>query len=227
MWPGDVREHADKAVNCILVGNKRDLCKGGALSFYCVIFFFLQAVMHTDETKREVPTEDAERFAKEEGLLFVEASAKSGDNVEDAFARAASDILDKVRNGAFDDNKVCFQIFKHYSLYIRQYLSFGVLMIYYPIVPQCQPLPARWGFHGGGAEGTVLLLAFTSVAVLLFYSILYGHPPIGFWINNTISIPSILIFLADPGLSLGSYSRYPLTLILCWWRGVHSDCPTR
>ncbi|KAJ7289726.1 ras-domain-containing protein, partial [Mycena rebaudengoi] len=105
MWPGDVREHADKAVNCILVGNKRDLCKGGALSFYCVIFFFLQAVMHTDETKREVPTEDAERFAKEEGLLFVEASAKSGDNVEDAFARAASDILDKVRNGAFDDNK--------------------------------------------------------------------------------------------------------------------------
>ncbi|KAJ7258037.1 ras-domain-containing protein [Mycena rebaudengoi] len=86
MWLGDVREHADKAVSCILVGNKRDLCEG-------------------DETKREVPTEDAERFAQEEGLLFVEASAKSGANVEDAFVRAASDILDKVRKGAFDDNK--------------------------------------------------------------------------------------------------------------------------
>ncbi|KAJ7268957.1 ras-domain-containing protein [Mycena rebaudengoi] len=86
MWLGDVREHADKAVSCILVGNKRDLCEG-------------------DDTKRQVPTEDAERFAQEEGLLFVETSAKSGDNVEDAFVRAASDILDKVRKGAFDDNK--------------------------------------------------------------------------------------------------------------------------
>jgi Ras-related protein Rab-2A len=48
-----------------------------------------------DESKREVPTADAARFAEEEGLLFVEASAKSGDGVEDAFVRAACEILDK------------------------------------------------------------------------------------------------------------------------------------
>ncbi|KAJ7290711.1 ras-domain-containing protein [Mycena rebaudengoi] len=86
MWLGDVREHADKAVSCVLVGNKKDLCDA-------------------DESKREVPTADAARFAEEEGLLFVEASAKSGDGVEDAFVRAACDILDKVRKGAFDDDR--------------------------------------------------------------------------------------------------------------------------
>jgi Ras-related protein Rab-2A len=35
-----------------------------------------------------VPTEEGERWAQEEGLLFVEASAKSGDNVEAAFEKA-------------------------------------------------------------------------------------------------------------------------------------------
>jgi len=54
---------------------------------------------------REVPTEDAELWAKEEGLLFVEASAKSGQNVEAAFEQATRDILDKIRKGVFDDDR--------------------------------------------------------------------------------------------------------------------------
>lgn len=55
---------------------------------------------------REVSTEEAELWAKEEGLLFVEASAKSGENVEAAFERATRDILVKIRNGVFDDDRV-------------------------------------------------------------------------------------------------------------------------
>jgi len=56
---------------------------------------------------REVSREEAEQYAKEEGLLFVEASAKSGLNVEQAFVDSSIDILEKIKNGAFDDNRVC------------------------------------------------------------------------------------------------------------------------
>ncbi|KAF9462745.1 P-loop containing nucleoside triphosphate hydrolase protein [Collybia nuda] len=87
-WLADVREHADPHLTCILVGNKVDLCEGDL-----------------NGRRREVPTEEAELWAKEEGLLFVEASAKSGQNVEDAFVRAASDILSKIRRGVFDDDR--------------------------------------------------------------------------------------------------------------------------
>ena len=97
-WLADVREHADPHLTCILVGNKVDLVSdpdsqgggggGGA------------------GRRREVPAEEAERWAKEEGLLFVEASAKSGENVELAFEQASRDILDKIRRGVFEDDRV-------------------------------------------------------------------------------------------------------------------------
>jgi hypothetical protein len=90
-WLADVREHADPHVTCILVGNKVDLCDEGNGS---------------TGKHREVPVEEAELWAKEEGLLFVEASAKSGHNVDIAFEQAARDILDKIRRGVFDDDRV-------------------------------------------------------------------------------------------------------------------------
>lgn len=88
-WLSDVREHADPHLTCILVGNKVDLCDAGSAA-----------------KRREVTTEEAETWAKEQGLLFVEASAKSGQNVEEAFIQAASDILGKIRQGVFDDDRV-------------------------------------------------------------------------------------------------------------------------
>jgi Ras-related protein Rab-2A len=88
-WLADVREHADPHLSCILVGNKVDLCQDGA----------------SGGKNREVPTDEAELWAKQEGLLFVEASAKSGHNVEMAFEQASRDILDKIRRGVFDDER--------------------------------------------------------------------------------------------------------------------------
>ncbi|KAI5124366.1 hypothetical protein M0805_008970 [Coniferiporia weirii] len=85
-WLADVREHADPNLTCILVGNKVDLCESG---------------IH----ERGVTTEEGEAWAKENGLLFVEASAKSGQNVELAFFTASRDILDKVKRGVFDQGK--------------------------------------------------------------------------------------------------------------------------
>ncbi|KAF7341363.1 Ras-domain-containing protein [Mycena venus] len=58
-----------------------------------------------DPKPRAVPTEVAEQFAKEEGLLFTEASARSGEGVEEAFVRAAQEVLSKVREGRFDDER--------------------------------------------------------------------------------------------------------------------------
>ncbi|KAI0371644.1 ras-domain-containing protein [Pilatotrama ljubarskyi] len=90
-WLTDVREHADPHLTCILVGNKIDLCSDESSA--------------PGKRKREVSTEEAELWAKEEGLLFVEASAKSGENVDAAFEQATRDILDKVHRGVFDDDR--------------------------------------------------------------------------------------------------------------------------
>jgi len=90
-WLADVREHADPHLTCILVGNKVDLCEENAEG--------------TSNGRREVPTEEGQRWADEEGLLFVEASAKSGQNVEAAFEQASRDILDKIKRGVFDDDR--------------------------------------------------------------------------------------------------------------------------
>lgn len=102
-WLADVREHADPHLTCILVGNKIDLCaeEGSASSGPG-----FGSGAGPAKRVREVPTEEAERWAKEEGLLFVEASARSGENVEDAFEKATRDILDKIRRGVFDDDRV-------------------------------------------------------------------------------------------------------------------------
>ncbi|KAG1756864.1 P-loop containing nucleoside triphosphate hydrolase protein [Suillus paluster] len=90
-WLADVREHADPHLTCILVGNKVDLCDEeteGSLG-----------------RRREVSLDEAGEWAKKEGLLFLEASAKSGTNVESAFEQASRDILHKIKSGVFDDDR--------------------------------------------------------------------------------------------------------------------------
>ncbi|OCH93797.1 ras-domain-containing protein [Obba rivulosa] len=89
-WLADVRAHADPNLTCILVGNKIDLCAEDG---------------QPGRRPREVPADEADRWAKEEGLLFVEASAKSGENVEAAFVQATRDILDKIKRGMFDNDR--------------------------------------------------------------------------------------------------------------------------
>lgn len=104
-WLADVREYADPNLTCILVGNKVDLCEPKANN------------VNTHHTlprrrQREVPREVAEQWAKEENLLFIETSAKSGDNVDKAFLDAAKDVVVKIKNGVFDNGKVCLQLFR-------------------------------------------------------------------------------------------------------------------
>ncbi|KAD7478470.1 hypothetical protein E3N88_01606 [Mikania micrantha] len=69
-WLEELRNHADKNIVIILVGNKSDL-----------------------EDQRVVSTEDAKEFAQTEGLFFLETSALESTNVEDAFLTVLTEIF--------------------------------------------------------------------------------------------------------------------------------------
>ena len=52
--------------------------------------------------RRAVSVEEGEAFAKEHGLLFMEASAKTANNVEEAFITTATTIYNKIKQGVLD-----------------------------------------------------------------------------------------------------------------------------
>jgi Ras-related protein Rab-2A len=62
-WLEDARQHANSNMTIMLIGNKCDLAH-----------------------RRAVSTEEGEQFAKENGLVFMETSAKTALNVEDVRA---------------------------------------------------------------------------------------------------------------------------------------------
>jgi len=56
------------------------------------------------EARREVKKEEGEAFAREHGLVFMETSAKTAANVEEAFINTAKEIYEKIQEGVFDIN---------------------------------------------------------------------------------------------------------------------------
>lgn len=83
-WLADARNLTNPHTVLMLVGNKADLDDGTAGS------------------AREVTFDEAQRFAQSNGLLFLEASAKTGRNVEEAFLHTARSILDNIASGVLD-----------------------------------------------------------------------------------------------------------------------------
>ena len=66
------------------------------------------------EARRDVKREEGEAFAREHGLIFMETSAKTAANVEEAFINTAREIYDKIQEGVFDINnevKYCVQLY--------------------------------------------------------------------------------------------------------------------
>ncbi|KAI1480409.1 ras-domain-containing protein [Daldinia eschscholtzii] len=90
-WLNDLRAIADPDIVVILVGNKLD-----------------QAQPSPDESvpdKREVSADEAHDWARRNGVLqYVETSAKSGENVEEAFMRVAERIFENINAGKYDLN---------------------------------------------------------------------------------------------------------------------------
>jgi len=80
-WLEDARQHSNSNMVIMLIGNKSDL-----------------------EARRDVKREEGEAFAREHGLIFMETSAKTAANVEEAFINTAREIYDKIQEGVFDIN---------------------------------------------------------------------------------------------------------------------------
>jgi len=78
-WLTDARNLTNPNTVIMLIGNKKDL-----------------------DGQRDVTYEEAAQFAKENGLIFVESSAKTGENVEEAFLRTAKLIFQSVLEGNVD-----------------------------------------------------------------------------------------------------------------------------
>jgi small GTP-binding protein len=88
-WLNDLRQIAEPDIVVVLVGNKADLTLSSA----------------DGENKREVTREEAEEWARRNGVLeYVETSAKSGENVEKAFMRVAERIYQNIQAGKYDLN---------------------------------------------------------------------------------------------------------------------------
>jgi len=68
-WIRELQRQADPSIVILLCGNKADL-----------------------EPRRQVSKEEAQKYAEEEGLLWTEASAKSGDGVHDIFTAIAKKL---------------------------------------------------------------------------------------------------------------------------------------
>ncbi|KAG6010993.1 hypothetical protein E4U21_000020 [Claviceps maximensis] len=85
-WLNDLRQIAEPDIVVVLVGNKADLT-------------------HQDDNKREVTRQEAEEWARRNGVMeYVETSAKSGENVENAFMRVAERIYQNIQAGKYDLN---------------------------------------------------------------------------------------------------------------------------
>jgi Ras-related protein Rab-2A len=54
------------------------------------------------EQRRAVSYKEGEQFATENGLIFLETSAKTAANVEDAFMNTAQKIYNNIQSGVYD-----------------------------------------------------------------------------------------------------------------------------
>ena len=79
-WLAEVKENGNPDMIIMLIGNKADLA----------------------ETKRRVSYDEGERFAKANGLIFMETSAKTAFNVEDAFLQTSNQIFKNLTSGTYD-----------------------------------------------------------------------------------------------------------------------------
>ena len=78
-WLEEVKNNSSKTITVILIGNKKDL-----------------------EDKRQVSYEEGEAFAKENGLMFLETSAKTAYNVVESFNLSAQCILNNIQKNGVD-----------------------------------------------------------------------------------------------------------------------------
>ena len=80
-WIDDVHEQSPKTVLIVLIGNKIDL-----------------------EERRVISIDEGNDFATQNGLIFMETSAKSGVGVKEIFEKTAQEIAKKMEENYYDLN---------------------------------------------------------------------------------------------------------------------------
>jgi len=95
-WLTDAKNLTSPNTVIFLIGNKNDL-----------------------EDNREVSYEEAKQFADGNGLLFMEASAQTGVNIEAAFFETARNIFENVQDGSLDLNSAESGVVQHKPSYPR------------------------------------------------------------------------------------------------------------
>lgn len=90
-WVEDARRFAENNAVLMLVGNKSDLDEENER--------VVDDPEDAMESLRQVPMLEASAFAQENGMLFLETSSKTGDNVLNAFVRTGRSIVEKVERG--------------------------------------------------------------------------------------------------------------------------------
>ncbi|CAD8165617.1 unnamed protein product [Paramecium octaurelia] len=78
-WLEEAKQNGNPKLTFTLVGNKSDL-----------------------EADRQVSFEEGQEFARNNGIDFVEVSAKTANNVEEVFLKTAQQILEKINSNQID-----------------------------------------------------------------------------------------------------------------------------
>ncbi len=81
-WLDEATTNGNPNMTIMLIGNKVDL-----------------------EHRRAVTTKEGEEFAAEHNLVFLETSAKSSANVENAFIKTAEKIYENIKEGLYDPTR--------------------------------------------------------------------------------------------------------------------------
>ncbi|EPR61066.1 small GTPase Rab2, putative [Toxoplasma gondii ME49] len=77
-WLDEVRQNSNPHMTIMLIGNKSDL------------------------ERREVSFDEGAAFARQHGLIFLETSAKTAQNVDEAFILTARKIYENIQRGIYD-----------------------------------------------------------------------------------------------------------------------------
>ena len=84
-WIDDCTKQTPKSILLLLIGNKNDL-----------------------NDKREVQYEEGAEFAKKRNMIFLETSAKTGNNIDNIFERSVKQIDQNILDNKYDlDNENC------------------------------------------------------------------------------------------------------------------------